>query len=190
MFCSQLAFGQTDVDKAGSNQVRAEVLATGLSNPCGIVVHGDGVFISQSGIGEVSWFADGILTPAIVNFETEKYGRSPGFLMGPLGLALSESGALVVGEGGQTAGEDRIASFDLEPNFPAANWPLNANEPTSQVSLAASKSFAGEGNFYGLANSANGILFTCQGDDVKGWIGNAEWNDGCLLYTSPSPRDS
>ncbi len=90
-----------------------EVLATGLNNPTGVAVSGDGrVVVAESGAGRlitpgedgmVSVFADGFAVGSFLPYD-----------IGPLSLLAGADGSVLVGEGGAMIGEERVSVFSAD----------------------------------------------------------------------------
>ena len=160
---------------------RTEIVLKGLNNPCAIAIdhQNNKLFVAESGAARVITLLGKTAVPVVSNFETEPYGNNPSYKIGPLGLAITEDDYLVVGEGGQGAGFDRLVSFKIT-DLTTANKTTarNANEFQSMSSLPQKGSQQAEGNFYGLTSTGRHILSTCHGDDAKGWIAKASVENG------------
>ena len=156
---------------------KMQVIAKGLNNPCGVAIEPKSgtLFVSESGKGRVIALRDGKSTRTCISgFAIESYGNGPAYNIGPMGLAITDDGYLLVGEGGRTAGNDRLMAFkvaDIANN-------VAAEEYSSTVSLPAMDAKSAEGNFYGVTSVGRWIFTTCHGDDSKGWIARAQYRDG------------
>lgn len=151
-------------------------LIDGLDNPTGVAV--------QSGTGHVFvatrdgvWRVDpktGKASPEVTGYPepTDIYGKGPKYPIGPLGLAFTKNGMLVVGGGGRKDGAELMHVYKV------GKKPLKKGVQESKGTqlgpiTAGEASKMGEGNFYGVAVGAGGIFVTCNGDDTKGWVSKA-----------------
>lgn len=156
-------------------EVNIEVIADDLRNPCGVAVHpvtGE-IWISESAGAKILRVENAQVREAIVGFETETYGRSPGYQIGPLGIAFVNSQQLLVGEGGRTAGQDRLMMFAVSS---AKKSPDDADCTT----MLKADQMPFEGNFHGVTVVGDSVFATSHGDDTNGWIVRAEFKDGKL----------
>jgi len=156
------------------NGPRVSVVVEGLDNPAGIAVQPETgvVFVADSGALRIVKIVDGKVEPVITDFTADIYGKGPQYSVGPMGLAFLDTNTLVVGGGGKPDGEDQIFVFDLKD----AQLPLKAEQAKKTFNLAANGDIKGEGNFYALGVTADGIYVTCNGDDTKGWVSKAARN--------------
>ncbi|QDU39451.1 NHL repeat protein [Maioricimonas rarisocia] len=149
--------------------------ARNLDNPTGIVVHPETghVFVAERR-GIVRFFKkeDGKRGRAMqVNrFPTDIYGKGPKYEIGPLGVAFLGSDHLVVGDGSRPDGEELVLVYNIEAEAPEK--PARANSAAYKLGPIApgDDSAKGEGNFYGVVVTDDGIFITANGDDTKGWI--------------------
>ena len=161
-----------------SHQIKpkVEVLAKGLSNPCGLAIQPKTgqVFISDSAEGRIVRLVKGKLEPVITGFPIETYGKGPKYKIGPLGLCFLDEHTLVVGGGGQKDGQDVLSVFTV----PAVDGnSITSDKTIATFKLPGSETQKGEGNFYGLARIDRYLYVTCNGDDTKGWIARATIKD-------------
>ncbi len=86
-------------------------VANGLNNPTGLAVRPDGtLLVAESGAGRIAALdADGNTSTFASEFST---GTFFPYDIGPLSLMLLEDGTLVVGEGGESTGRERISFYD------------------------------------------------------------------------------
>ena len=174
-------------DDAAQNPV-ARRYAGNLDNPSGIAIQpGTGhVFVAEHR-GVVRFFdkepdAEGKKARGrameIGQYPSDIYGKGPMYDIGPLGLAFQSATQIVVGDGSRIDGEELVRLYTL------ASTPAEkpAREDSASATLGPIKagdlSAKGEGNFYGIAVTADAIYVTCNGDDTKGWISRAEIKDG------------
>lgn len=153
-------------------KVQLKTVLQGLTNPAGAAVQpGTGaVYVSDSGAGRVLRLDSkngGDATPAITDFTIDIYGKGPKYNIGPLGLLFLDEKTLVVGGGDRKDGEEVAYIFELP-----AKGALKAGDAKHKLGPIApgEASKLGEGNFYGVAADRNGIYFTSNGDDTKGWV--------------------
>ena len=180
---------------AGDGQANAqdaipEVVVKGLNNPSGVAIQPNTghVFVSDSGAGRVVRVIDGEIEDVITGFPTEGYGTNPTYKIGPLGLLFLDENTLVVGGGGLPDGDDLIRVFKVpvvgEKAIQVAEVQASeaqAVEKTgkskspelARLSLPSTEQMPGEGNFYGLALGTEKLFVTCNGDDNKGWVAQA-----------------
>ena len=158
---------------SSTGAAEVEVVAEGLYNPCGVAIQPETghVFVADSGNLKVVRIVDGKAQDVIIEFGADVYGKGPKYQVGPLGLAFLDKDTLVVGGGGFPDGEEKLYSFTV----PAMGEPaVKAADAGTALSLAAEgDELKGEGNFYGLAVTANAVFVTCNGDDTKGWVSKA-----------------
>ena len=156
-----------------TTDVRSEVIATNLNNPCGLAIQPgtNHLFVADSGSGRVVRILDGKPRDVITGFPKQKFGRNPEFEIGPLSLLFLDKDTLVVGGGGQNDGEELLSVFKLPAVGAEA---ITADAATQKLSLKPEGSVPGEGDFFGLAKSAKGVYVTCNGDDIKSWIARAD----------------
>jgi len=154
-------------------EVRSEIIATNLNNPCGLAIQPgtNHLFVADSGSGRVVRILDGKPRDVITGFPVQGFGRQPEFKIGPLGLLFLDKDTLVVGGGGQSDNEELLSVFKV-PTIDAAA--ITADSATQKLSLKPEGSVPAEGDFFGLAKSAKGVYVTCNGDDVKSWIARAD----------------
>ncbi len=157
-----------------------EVVAKNLDNPTGVAVSpktGHVFVASHAGVFRYDP-ASGNVTPEIVGYPTDVYGKGPMYNIGPLGVAFLGDDHLVVGDGSRVDLEELVRVYkisDTPPDSPqketdavATLGPFPYNESTTK----------GEGNFYGVTVSDSAIYVTCNGDDTKGWVAKAQIVDG------------
>jgi hypothetical protein len=152
--------------------VKIETLVGGLDNPVAIVIRnpaGD-LFVSESGAGRVVRIMPGKdpkPQPAVTGFPV---GPSPDIAelrVGPLGLAFTGAGQLIVGSGGQGPEKDAVRLFTL----PADSKPLTVDDAKKSLAIkSGNESKTGEGWFYGIAAAPYAIFATSRGDASGGWI--------------------
>lgn len=165
---------KTETPALGSDAAegtKATVILEGLNNPSGVAIQPETgtVFVADSGNYQVVKVVDGEAVPVITDFPKDVYGKGPKVNIGPLGLLFLDKNTLVVGGGGLPDGEELLRVYTL-PEDGAA---LKADAMTSSYSLAETDDIKGEGNFYALASTPEGIYVTCNGDDTKGWVSKA-----------------
>ena len=165
------------------NSVTVETVVEGLTNPCGVAVQpGTGhVFVADSGALRVVRIVEDKIEPVITGFpQKDEEGSETRNDLGPLGLSFIDQNSLVVGEGGQPAGEDMLRVFKV----PAAGAdPITADEMEGDAQRLVAEPDAdlvGEGNFYGVSVIGTSVFVTCYGDKAKGWLGKADVVDGKL----------
>lgn len=165
---------ETPAKADSPNGPKVSVVVEGLDNPCGVAVQpGTGtVFVADSGALRIVKIVDGKAEPVVTDFTVDVYGKGPQYNIGPLGLAFLDENTLVVGGGGKIDGEDQIFVFNLKD----ATLPLKAEQAKTTFALAANGELKGEGNFYALGVTADGVYVTCNGDDTKGWVSKAARN--------------
>lgn len=112
----------------------AEAFVDGLNNPTGIAVLADGsLVVAESGAARlITVAADGSTAPLAAGFQLGTYFP---YDIGPLSVHVTVDGTIIVGEGGASAGRERISFFDAQ----GAAIPDQTLIPVSG------------GNFYGLA---------------------------------------
>jgi len=160
------------VSVASAQEIKIDTVVGGLNNPCGIAVQpGSGtVFVSDSGAGRVIRIVDGKAQNVITDFPIGSYGKGPKFAIGPLGLAFLDKNTLVVGGGGYKDGEELLRVYTIPAAGKAA---IKAAKMKASFKLKPGEELKGEGNFYGVVVTKQGIFVTCNGDDTKGWLGKA-----------------
>jgi hypothetical protein len=165
---------ETPAKAESPNGPKVSVVVEGLDNPCGVAVQpGTGiVYVADSAALRIVKIVDGKAEPVITDFTVDIYGKGPQYNIGPLGLAFLDENTLVVGGGGKPDGEDQLFVFNLKD----AQLPLKAEQAKSAFPLTAAGELKGEGNFYALGITNDGIYVTCNGDDTKGWISKATRN--------------
>lgn len=167
----------------GSAQdAEVETVVDGLFNPCGVAVQpGTGhVFVSDSGAMRVIRIVDGKIEEVITGFPKGVYGTAPKYEVGPLGLAFVDQNTLIVGGGGNKAGEEMLRLYKI-PEAGAEAISADKMEGKAQT-LAADpdENLVGEGDFLGVAVFGESVYVTCNGDDEKGWVAKANLVDGKL----------
>ena len=150
---------------------KGEVVLEGLNNPCGLAIQPETaiLFIADSGNHKIVKLVDGKAVDAITDFPADVYGKGPMVNIGPLGLLFLDKNTLVVGGGGLPDGEELLRVYTL----PEDGTAIKADAMSASFPLAASDELKGEGNFYALAATGDGIYVTCNGDDTKGWVSKA-----------------
>ncbi|MEL7497029.1 MAG: hypothetical protein AAFN77_05425 [Planctomycetota bacterium] len=152
------------------------LVVDGLNNPTSVAIHpatGD-VFVAESGSQRVVRIVDRKPQPVIVDFGKDAFGKDPIYTIGPLSLLFLNDDVLVVGGGGHPDGEDLIYGFNL-PKADAS--PVNADDAKlGKLTLASKDEVPAEGDFFAMAKGSKGIYVTCNGDDKKGWIARAIFN--------------
>lgn len=157
---------------------KATVILEGLNNPCGVAIQPETgvVFVADSGNYQVVKVVDGKAEAVITDFPKDVYGKGPKVNIGPLGLAFLDQNTLVVGGGGQPDGEELLRVYTLPEDGKA----IKADDLKNSFNLPATEEIKGEGNFYALAVSPQGVYVTCNGDDTKGWVSKAAIEEGKL----------
>jgi hypothetical protein len=153
----------------GQTFPQAEVVLEDLDTPCGVAVQPETghVFVSDSGRGRVVRVVDGKLQEVVVGFALEHFGADPGYRIGPLGLAFLNTQTLVIGGGGQPLGEDVVFVVQVPT---VGGEPIQSDAAMRFGPLPADPDGAGEGDFFGVAATAEAIVVTCHGDDQNGWL--------------------
>jgi hypothetical protein len=180
-------FGSVAIAAAFSVSAQAagpesKVVADGLDNPSGIAVQpGTGhVFIaSHAGIHRLDP-KSGNLTAEVTGYPdpTDVYGKGPKYAIGPLGLSFLDQNTLVVGGGSRKDGDELVRIFTVGDE-PAAKPQMESKASKTLGPIPVSdQTIKGEGNFYGVVATPNGIYVTCNGDDTKGWVAKANVKDG------------
>lgn len=161
---------------------------TGLDNPCGLAVrpghlqNGSAeLFVAESGalrVVAISTSKPDDLREVIVGFPEGSFGggfrnggsRNGGsqYKIGPLGLLFLTRTKLVVGGGGLAKGEELLRVYSLPPSGTV----LSAEQMDHSLGpvRAGGRSAVGEGDFFGLAKTADALFVTSHGDDSQGWI--------------------
>lgn len=162
---------------------KATPVLLGLLNPSGLAAQPgtSHLLISDSGAGRILCFhADdgahgGDYEKVITKFGKDVYGKGPMYDIGPLGLAFLGKNQLVVGGGEEVDGKEVLHIYDLPPHGQS----ITADKGTKLGPIPAGPDTGkGEGNFFGVATTADGIYVTSNGDDTKGWILKAEVKNG------------
>ncbi|MFN3190235.1 MAG: hypothetical protein ACE361_06890 [Aureliella sp.] len=166
-------------DDGPEQGVRARTVLDGLNNPTGIAIQPETgvVFVADSGNKRVLKLVDGKAVDAITDFPGDVYGKGPKVNIGPLGLFFLSKSTLVVGGGGLPDGEELLRVYELPEDGKA----IKAEKMTSSFSLPASEGVVGEGNFYAVTATPNGIYVTCNGDDEKGWVSKATMDSDAVV---------
>ena len=153
---------------------QGEVKLEGLNNPTGLAIQPETatLFIADSGNLKIVKVVDDKAVDVITDFPKDVYGKGPMVNIGPLGLLFLDKNTLVVGGGGLPDGEELLRVYTL----PEDGQPIKADAMSASFALAASEGVLGEGNFYALAASGDGIYVTSNGDDDKGWVAKATFN--------------
>src|SRR6478752_847555 len=161
-----------------AQNAKVEEVIGGLSNPCGVAVQpGSGqVYLTDSANGRLCRVNNGKLEDVITGSPKDVYGKGPFYDIGPLGLVFTSDGkSLIVGDGGYKDGEECVRVYTVpEAGKPALNYERDASQKLGP--LTAMEGLLGEGNLYGLALTSSALYVTCNGDDTKGWIANADLN--------------
>ncbi|QDU97036.1 hypothetical protein Pla8534_48610 [Lignipirellula cremea] len=144
-----------------------------LNNPTAVAIQPETghVFVSDSGNGKIIRVVDGKAEDVIVDFPKDVYGKGPMYDIGPLGLHFLNKTTLVVGGGGLPDGEEMLRVYTVPD---AGKDAIKADAMKASFTLAADGDIKGEGNFYGLAATADAVFVTCNGDDTKGWVSKAK----------------
>jgi hypothetical protein len=163
--------------------VKTETVAGGLDNPVAVAMRSGGdLFISESGAGRVVRIApgkDAKPQPVVTGFPIGPSPDMPELRVGPLGLAFTPAGNLVVGSGGQGPEKDAVRVFVL----PADNNPLTIDDAKKVLTVKpGSESKTGEGWFYGVAATPYAIFATSRGDASGGWISRSFLQSGPGKY--------
>lgn len=164
LLTTSLALGQ---------EATKEVVVDGLKNPCGVAIQPSTghAFVADSGNFKIVRVVDGKSQDVITHFPQGVYENGQKYNLGPLGLLFLDPHTLVVGEGGKPGGQDTLRVFKV----PAVDAdPITADTTLARFSLPALDQAPGEGNFYGIAKTASAVYVTCNGDDDKGWIAQAD----------------
>ena len=174
------AMEKADAEKApiDPGTTKGELVLEGLNNPCGLAFQPETatLFIADSGNHKVVKLVDGKAVDAITDFPGDVYGKGPMVNIGPLGLLFLDKNTLVVGGGGLPDGEELLRVYTLPEDGSA----IKADAMSASFPLAASGELKGEGNFYALAATGDGIYVTCNGDDTKGWVSKATVNGNAV----------
>lgn len=155
-----------------SAEPKITTVVDGLNNPSGVAVQpGTGhVFVSDSGAGRVIRIVNGKPQDVITGFKADVYGKGPMYNIGPLGLVFLDKDTLVVGGGDLLDGEELLRVFEVPAPGSAA---VEVSAATASFPLKAEGDIKGEGNFYALAATDDGVFVTSNGDDTKGWVAKA-----------------
>ena len=164
-----------------AQQVTPILVVDGLKCPTSVAIQPETgtIFIAESGAQRIIKIADGKVVPVVEGFGKDAYGKNPIYEIGPLGMMFLNKDVLVVGGGGAEDGEDQLMTFKLDAD---KKLPLKASEPEQGArQLKKTGDLPAEGDFYALAKGTKGIYVTCNGDDTKGWIGRAIYNQEFAL---------
>jgi hypothetical protein len=134
------------------------------------------VYLSDSARGRVCRVDGGKLIDVITGSPKDVYGKGPFYDIGPLGLAFSSDGKmLIVGDGGYKDGEECVRVYNVPAAGAAAlNYEKDAVQKLGPLTPA--EGVLGEGNLYAIALTPTALYVTCNGDDTKGWIAKADLN--------------
>src|SRR6478609_5242308 len=161
-----------------AQNVKVEEVVGNLSNPCGVAVQPgtNQVYITDSARGRVCRVDGGKLVDVITGSPKDVYGKGPFYDIGPLGLAFSSDGKmLIVGDGGYKDGEECVRVYNVPAAGAAAlNYEKDAVQKLGP--LAPADGVLGEGNLYAIALTPTALYVTCNGDDTKGWVAKADLN--------------
>jgi sugar lactone lactonase YvrE len=155
--------------------VKTETVVGGLDNPIAVAMRATGgdLFVSESGAGRVVRITpgkDAKPEPAITGFPVGPSPDLPDLRVGPLGLAFTGGGQLIVGSGGQGPEKDAVRLFVL----PADNKPLTIDDAKKVLTIKPGKeatdSKTGEGWFYGVVAPPYAIFASSRGEPSSGWI--------------------
>jgi DNA-binding beta-propeller fold protein YncE len=154
--------------------LRVTVILNDLDNPSGIAIQPEtgAIFVSNSGASQIIKVVNGKAEPVITDFPVDVYGKGPKYNIGPLGMVFLNKNTLVVGGGGLPDGQDLLRVYELKDD----GKPIKAEEMKAKFALPEEGDIKGEGNFYGVAATADAIYVTCNGDDTKGWVSQAKRN--------------
>lgn len=163
------------------DKYKARVLLDGLLNPSGLAAQPGTkhLFISDSGAERILLYhidatGDHVYDKVITKFGKDVYGKGPKYDIGPLGLAFLGK-QLVVGGGEKLDSEEVLHIYDVPPHGQS----ITADKGTTLGPIPAGpESGKGEGNFFGVATTADAIYVTSNGDDTKGWILKSEVKAG------------
>jgi len=166
---------------ATAAEPKITVVVEGLNNPTAVAQQpGGDLFVSESGAGRVVRIVEGKAVEAIGGWPLDKFGKSPAFDVGPLGLAFLNDKQLVVGDGGFADGDEHVGIFEV-PGRGAA--PVKFDAPLAKLGpLEASGEAKALGNFYGVAVAGQTIFVTTSGDEAKGWIARSATTGGLKSY--------
>lgn len=159
---------------AESSEIKTEAgrlvvrVTDGLNNPTCVAVQPETglIFVADSGNGQVVRVLDGKIEPVITDFPKESLGTNPPVNIGPLSLAFLNRDNLLVGTGGQPAGEDSIRQYALTP----AAMKFDASKNSLTLIADPIITEPAEGNFFGLAVAPNAIYASSHGSAAKGWV--------------------
>lgn len=154
-----------------------------LDNPSGVGVHGTTghVFVAaRTGVYRLDPKANPLKAVFEVNkFPTDIYGKGPKYNIGPLGIGFLGTDHLIVADGSQPDGKEIVRIYRISASAPATPMKADSQEITlGPIPVGSKESPKGEGNFYGVAVTKNGIFITSNGDDTKGWILKSDLKDG------------
>ncbi len=154
-----------------ASEMKGRVVLSDLDNPAGLAIQPETgiVFVANSGASQVIKVTSGKAEPVITDFPVDVYGKGPKYNIGPLGLLFLDKKTLVVGGGGFVDGQDLLRVYELSDD----GKPVKADAMKASFPLAESGELKGEGNFYALAATPDGVFVTCNGDDTKGWVSKA-----------------
>ncbi len=163
-------------EESEDSEMEAKVVLEGLNNPCGVAIQPETgvVFIADSGNHQVVKYVNGKSEPVITDFPKDVYGKGPKVNIGPLGLLFLDKNTLIVGGGGLPDGQELLRVYELPEDGKA----IKADAMKKSFSLEETDEVKGEGNFYALAATPEGVYVTCNGDDTKGWVSRAALTDG------------
>ncbi len=103
------------ISSGGSSRTRTVIttLAEGLNNPTAALLRADGTLVvAESGAGQlVTVDAEGSVTVLVDGFAV---GTFTPFAIGPLSVIAAADGSLIVGEGGERIGRERISFYTAD----------------------------------------------------------------------------
>jgi DNA-binding beta-propeller fold protein YncE len=162
-------------------QVKAVPVVPELDNPSGIAIQprtGHVFVASRDAVRRLVPGKPGKVNVEINGFKTDIYGKGPMYNIGPLGLAFLGDDRLVVGDGSLPDAQEVVRIYKVGAQPAAKPAAAESSEFTLGPIGAGDASAKGEGNFYGIAVTANGIFITSNGDDTKGWILKSDLKGG------------
>lgn len=167
---------------AAQDLVKIEEVVTGLDNPVAIAVQPESGALYVSEVGKVIRVdpKDNHKTEdAITGFAKDVYGKGPMYDIGPLGLVFMDKNTLIVGGGDKPDDQEVVYVFDA-PEKGKSKKAEEAKQKLGPLGKTPEGAQA-EGNYYGLAigKSADktALFVTCNGDDTKGWVARALYNE-------------